>query len=32
VEGTEVELRHLLDDVPHAQMRHGLEDAERLED
>jgi UDP-2,3-diacylglucosamine pyrophosphatase LpxH len=32
VEGTDVELRPLLDDIPHAQMRHGLEDAERLEE
>ena len=32
VEGTEVELRPLLDDVPHAQIRHGLEDAARLEE
>jgi UDP-2,3-diacylglucosamine pyrophosphatase LpxH len=30
VEGTEVELRFLLDDVPHAQIRHGLEDAAKL--
>jgi predicted phosphodiesterase len=27
VEDSEVELRHLLDDAPHAQLRHGLEDA-----
>jgi predicted phosphodiesterase len=27
VEGPEVELRYLLDDAPHAQLRHGLEDA-----
>jgi UDP-2,3-diacylglucosamine pyrophosphatase LpxH len=32
VEGTDVELRPLLDDVPHAQIRHGLEDADRLEE
>jgi UDP-2,3-diacylglucosamine pyrophosphatase LpxH len=31
VEGGEVELRFLLDDVPHAQIRHGLEDAAKLE-
>ena len=29
VEGTDAELRFLLDDVPHAQLRHGLEDAAR---
>lgn len=29
IEGTEVELRHLLDDFPHTRIRHGLEDAEK---
>lgn len=31
LEGPEVELRHLLDDAPHAQIRHGLADAYRDE-
>jgi UDP-2,3-diacylglucosamine pyrophosphatase LpxH len=32
VEDGEVELRFLLDDAPHAQFRHGLEDATELEE
>ncbi|HEX6115753.1 MAG TPA: metallophosphoesterase [Solirubrobacterales bacterium] len=30
LDGAEVELRFLLDDAPHAQLRHGLEDAAKL--
>ena len=31
LEGSDIELRHLLDDAPHAQIRHGLADAYRDE-